>query len=190
MCSSNLPHLQLVYCTFICVHPIYLTYSWIIVHLYVVSQFTSSTAGALHIYMCSSNLSDLQLEYSTCICVQPIYLIYNWRIRHLFVLSQLALSRTGVLYIHICFTNETTWPTIVLEYSTFICVEPIYLIYNWSIVNLHVFHCTLSTTGVNTCICVQPMYLMYIFIFFVDTRLLRSRSSIQWLIDNGTRSHI
>jgi hypothetical protein len=41
----------------------------------------------------------------------------------------------------------TTLPYLKVEYSTITCV-PLYLIYNWSIVHLHVFLFTLSTSGV------------------------------------------
>ena len=117
--------------------------------------------------MCST-LPCLQLDYSTFTCV-PFYLIYNWSIVHLHVFH-------------------------------------FYLVYYRSMVNLHVFHFTLSTTGLwyiymcstlpylqleyTTFLCVQPMYPFYIFTFFVDRRFLLSQNPIQWVINNGTRSHI
>ena len=48
------------------------------------------------------------------------------------------------LYIHI---RSADLPRLQPKYCTFTCV-PLYLVYNWSIVHLYVFHFTLSKTGV------------------------------------------
>ena len=123
MCST-LPYLQLGYSTFTCV-PLYLIFNWSIIHLHVY-HFILSATGVYNIYMCT-NLPYLQLEHSTFSCV-PLYLIR---------------SINGVYYLYM----SSTLLYLQLEYKTFTCV-PLYLIYNWSIVHLHVFHFTLSTTGV------------------------------------------
>ena len=56
-----------------------------------------------------------------------------------------------VLYIHM---RSADLPRLQPKHSTFTCV-PLYLVYNWSIVHLYVFHFILSATGV------QHIYLCF-----------------------------